>query len=103
MKIENSNLNPITPNKAEKTEGIQPTRAQAQGAEATSTVSAKDRAELSERARLLGKARAALDETSQVDEAHVAEMQQKVQTGDYKIDLEQLAQRLLRRLGIKKP
>jgi len=90
MKIENTNLNPIAPQ--QKPEGVQP--AGNKGTQAVSSPS-KDRAELSDQARLLAKARLAAHETSDVRTDKVQELKQRVNDGTYTIPLQELAAKLL--------
>jgi flagellar biosynthesis anti-sigma factor FlgM len=89
MKIENNNLNPVAPQ--QKPEGVQPA---AKGTHAVSSVS-KDRAELSDQARLLSKARLAAHETSDVRPEKVQEIKQRITDGTYTIPYRELAGRLM--------
>jgi len=61
----------------------------------------RDRAELSERARLLAKAKAALEETPDVDMERIHDLQKMIQTGAYEIPYDELARLLLAKLGIE--
>ncbi len=98
MKVENNYINPLSTNKAD---GSLPVKNQSRSTEPAASGVEKDRADLSEQARVLGKARTALDETPQVDQQRVEEIQQRYQSGEYKINFEELARRLLTRLGLK--
>ncbi len=90
MKIENNNLNPIAPQ--HKPEGIQPS---GKGTHAVSAGGKTDRAELSEQARLLSKARLAALETSDVRPDRVESIKQRVTDGTYTIPYQELAGRLM--------
>ncbi len=61
-------------------------------------LSGKDAAVLSERARLLAKASAALEETPDVREERVRLLQEQVANGNYEVPVEALAKKLLSRL-----
>jgi flagellar biosynthesis anti-sigma factor FlgM len=98
MKIENNPINPLSTN---KTDGSASVKGSQHANENAPVANAKDKAELSERARLLGKARTALDTTSDVDQSKVESLQNQIKSGDYKIPLDNLAQKLLTRLGLK--
>ena len=89
MKIENNNLNPVAPQ--HKPEGIQPT---GKGTHPVSA-SSKDRAELSEQARLLAKARVSAHEAPDVRADRVQELKQRVTDGNYAIPYTDLARQLL--------
>ena len=89
MKIENNNLNPVAPQ--HKPEGITPA---GKGTHPVSS-SSKDRAELSEQARLLSKARLAAHEAPDVRADRVQELKQRVTDGSYDIPYSDLARQLL--------
>jgi flagellar biosynthesis anti-sigma factor FlgM len=91
MKVENSSLNSITPQKAEGPRGVDKTP---RPVETTPAVGGKDKAELSEKARLLSKAMSASDTSSTDRQAKVANIKQQVDNGTYSIPLSELANRL---------
>lgn len=95
MKIENNGLNPISPKRTEAAQGIdrKDTRS-----EAGAINSGKDRAELSENARLLAKARASLEELSEVERERVERLREQIDSGTYTVPVEDLAKRLVSRL-----
>ena len=99
MKIENSNISGASLNKAEGTHQIE--KQQSAAVENSSSVLKKDKAELSDQARLLSKARQALEGTSDVDQAKVDMLKAKIDKGEYKIPLDQLAENMLSKLGLK--
>lgn len=70
----------------EKAQRLAETRADA--------MAGKDQATLSERARLLAKARAGLDEIPEVRSEKVDALRQQVEDGIYQIPIEQLVKRL---------
>jgi flagellar biosynthesis anti-sigma factor FlgM len=98
MKIENNPINPLSTNKADGSASVKGSQ---RANENAPVANAKDKADLSERARLLGKARTALDTTSDVDKSKVDTLKNQIKSGDYKIPLDSLAQKLLTRLGLK--
>jgi flagellar biosynthesis anti-sigma factor FlgM len=97
MKIDNSSLNSISPNRSD---GTQPLKNNSHTSEAGNTSSLKDKADLSEKARLFSKARAAFDSASQVDQSKVDLLKQKIQNGDYQIPYDNLTQSMMKALGI---
>lgn len=99
MKIENNNISGASLNKTEGTHPVEKQRlASVENASATSK---KDKAELSDEARLLSKARTALDGVSEVDQAKVDDLKAKIQKGEYNIPYENLANNLLSKLGLR--
>jgi len=61
-------------------------------------INGKDQASLSEKARLLSKARAELEETPEIRTDLVAHLRTQVETGEYKISYDRLATRLIKQL-----
>jgi flagellar biosynthesis anti-sigma factor FlgM len=96
MKIENvdnNGISPLTPKKAES--AYRADRKQA-SSNAVSGGEQRDKAEVSENARVLASARAAMDKTSQVEnEQRLAEIRKQISNGDYKIQVEAIARRLM--------
>lgn len=97
MKIENSGSDRL--NRAQL-EGASPVEgARGSGpASATSGVSGRDQAALSDRARLLGKARAAFASVEETRADRVAALRSQVQSGAYRIPYNALASRMAGRL-----
>lgn len=95
MKIENNGMTPINPKRTEAAQGIdrKDTRS-----EAGAISGGKDRAELSENARLLAKARASLEELSEVERERVERLREQIDSGTYTVPVEDLAKRLVSRL-----
>lgn len=92
MKIENNGLSPLSSNKAEssqrlekkyRTEDVHP-----MGGE-------KDKAVLSESARLLAKARTAMDKTADKSSEKVESLRAQVESGNYAIQVEEIAKKLI--------
>lgn len=100
MKIENNNISNANFNKTEAANQVDKQHA-AYSTNNASTVSSKDKAELSDNARLLSKARVALNETPEVDQAKVDDLKAKIQKGEYNIPYENLAEKMFSKLGLK--
>ena len=94
MKIENNNISSTSFNKTEGTHQVEKQNTSG-SVENTSAAARKDKAELSDQARLLSKARLALDETSEVDQAKVDDLKAKIQKGEYNIPYESIAEKML--------
>lgn len=100
MKIENNNISNANFNKTEAANQVEKQHSTA-STNNTSAVSTKDKAELSDNARILSKARVALNETPEVDQAKVDDLKAKIQKGEYNIPYENLADKLYSKLGLK--
>lgn len=100
MKIENNNISNANFNKTEATNQVEKQNAAA-SSNNTAAVSNKDKAELSDNAKLLSKARVALNETPEVDQAKVDDLKAKIQKGEYNIPYENLAEKMYAKLGLK--
>jgi flagellar biosynthesis anti-sigma factor FlgM len=98
MKIENNNINPLSTNKTETSQSIEKRN---RSVESVATSQGKDKAELSDKARILAKARTALNNTSDINTERVSQLQNLVNEGRYQIPFADLANRLLGRLGLK--
>jgi len=97
MKIENNSINPLATPKADGSSPVEKTSRQK---ETTAAVRVnRDSAEVSERGRLLAKARVSMEEASEVENKRVNELQKQVQDGIYQIPLEQLAKNMIGRLN----
>lgn len=94
MKIENNGSTPVSPKKidnvssAGKKGSLQRTANAAMG---------KDRAEVTENARLLAKARVSLDSIQDVENERIEMLRREIENGSYQIPVEDLARRLLAR------
>lgn len=94
MKITNNGLNAVPPSKPEAAGAVDKA---AQKAE-TSPVEKHDRAELSEQARLMMKMKTRLDELNATESDRLEELRKQVQSGNYEVPVDQLAQILANRL-----
>ena len=92
MKIENSGMTPISP---KRTDSIQSSDKKSASSSARVSISGKDRAEVTESARLLAKARTELENADGAENERLEMLKQQVQSGNYEIPVEELAKRLL--------
>jgi flagellar biosynthesis anti-sigma factor FlgM len=92
MKIENNGTSPVPP---KRTDGVQPNGKTGPGQPVRSTIAGKDRAEVTESARLLAKARAELDSAEEVENERIQMLKQQIASGNYEIPVDELAKRLL--------
>lgn len=95
MKVDNSNVNRLSRN---ETEGASPLERNNNLSETASNVegfSGKDKATLSDRARLLAKARVAMDETPETRSEKVDQLRVDIQTGNYKVPYAEVVNRVL--------
>jgi flagellar biosynthesis anti-sigma factor FlgM len=95
MKIENTGSTPVNP---QRTENVQPANKKPASQEVRPVASGKDRAEVTESARLLAKARAALENSGDVENERVAMLKKQVESGNYEIPVDELAKRLATRM-----
>jgi flagellar biosynthesis anti-sigma factor FlgM len=92
MKIENSGISPLpakrteTTTKVEKKNDLKDVHAVRGG---------QDKAEMSENARLLAKARAALGNTDDLNAERLAMLKQQIESGDYTVQVSDLAKKLV--------
>ena len=95
MKIENSGIQPLS---TKPTENAMPVEKREELSETGTVRAGKDKVEMSENARLLAKARATLGETDSADAERIALLKQQVDSGDYTIQVGDLARKLLAKL-----
>ena len=95
MKIEPTGLQPLS---AKSTENANPIERREELNEVDSTRGGQDKVEMSENARLLAKARAALGNTEDVDSERLALLKKQVESGDYTVQVGELARKLLAKL-----
>lgn len=95
MKIENTGLQPLS---AKPTENVTPIDRREELNETGSSRAGQDKVEMSENARLLAKARAALGNTDEVDSERLTLLKQQVESGDYTVQVADLARTLLAKL-----
>ncbi|MFN8383484.1 MAG: flagellar biosynthesis anti-sigma factor FlgM [Anaerolineales bacterium] len=95
MKIEPTGLQPLS---TKSTENANPVERREELNEVDSAHSGQDKVEMSENARLLAKARAALGNTDEVESERLAMLKQQVESGDYTVQVGELARKLLAKL-----
>ncbi len=91
MKIENNSLSPLSSKPTESAKRVEKKEL------AKSTKSARsgpDRIEMSEDARLLAKARAALNNVNETDNEKLAALRDRIESGDYTVQVTELARKL---------
>jgi len=98
MRIENTSLQPLS---AKPAETATPIERRDDVGETESARTGQDRVEMSENARLLAKARAALGSAEDVNSERVALLKQQVESGDYTIQVGELARKLLAKVFTK--
>ena len=95
MKIEPTGLQPLS---AKSTENANPIERREELNEVDSARGGQDKVEMSENARLLAKARTTLSDTESADAERIALLKQQVESGDYTIQVGELARKLLAKL-----
>ncbi len=106
MKIDYSAANRLTPNGtegpngSEGPSGIEKKNLPHSGDLQTGPLSGKDRASLSEQARLLARAHTALEETEEQRSDRVSALKEQIATGNYEIPVDELARRLAARFKL---
>lgn len=98
MRIENTNLQPLS---AKPAETATPIERRDDVGETESARTGQDRVEMSENARLLAKARTALGSAEDVNAERVALLKQQIESGDYTIQVGELARKLLAKVFTK--
>ena len=96
MKIEN---NGVVPSSSQAIEGLRRADKKETSKESQSVHSGQDTVEMSEDGRLLAKARAALGNTDEVDAKKLEVLRQQIQSGDYTVQVADLARKLLAKFG----
>jgi len=91
MKIENNGLTPLAPKNTNATSRLDK---KYNSGETQSVSGGRDKAEVSGNARLLAKARVALDATDQGESEQVSHLRTQVQSGDYTVQVEDVARKL---------
>jgi len=95
MKIENNSMSPLSSKptesakRVEKKDSLKDVRAVQAG---------QDKAEMSENARLLAKARAALGNVEETNIEELANIRKQVESGDYTVQINELARKLVAKL-----
>jgi len=98
MKIDNNHLNPLN---TQKTENLQQVEKQQRMLENTQSSPQRDRLELSEKARLLSKARMEMDETQDINQGKVERLKEAINQGTYQIPYAEVAKKILGNIDIK--
>jgi flagellar biosynthesis anti-sigma factor FlgM len=99
MKIDNNVLNQL---QASKAEAAQQAEKQQKQVEKGTPAPKKDTLEVSENARLLAKASAALNGVEESRSQKVNDLKELVNSGDYKVPHEELAKRIASKIDIKR-
>jgi flagellar biosynthesis anti-sigma factor FlgM len=98
MKIENSNMLPLS---AKPAEAANPIEKKDDPAEVVSSRAKQDSVEMSENARLLAKSRTALGSVQDENAAQIETLKNQIASGDYTVQAMQIARRLLSTLRPK--
>ena len=91
MKIENNGITSLSANRPEATSRVEKKNGLKGASPAASGL---DKAEMSESARLLAKARLALGNAEEADSERLALLKQQIQNGDYTVQVSDLARKL---------
>lgn len=97
MKVENNPTQSIALRKTEQAQAA----ARSEGTHSAGKTTQRDRAELSENARLLASARAAFDTVPGASEEKLAELRDAVQNGTYSVPVQDLARAIAARLKLR--
>ncbi|MEN6434264.1 MAG: flagellar biosynthesis anti-sigma factor FlgM [Anaerolineaceae bacterium] len=89
--------NPISSLSSKPADDIQPADKKMRMIEQQPLEKKQDKVELSEKAKLLSKATATLNDPSEIEEERIAQITQQVQDGTYKVPVSKLASILLER------
>ncbi len=95
MRIENNGIQPLS---TKPTENTNPVEKREELSETESVHAGQDKVEMSENARLLAKAHAALGSLETTESERVALLKQQVESGDYTIQVGELARKLMAKL-----
>ena len=99
MKIENSG---VVPPSSQSIEGLKRAEKKEKPKESQSVHAGQDTVEMSEEGRLLAKAHAALADADQSDTKRLEALRQQIQSGDYSVQVAELARKILARFGPQK-
>lgn len=95
MKIENTNLSPLSSKPADSAKRVEKKDSLK---DIRSVRGGQDKVEMSEDARLLAKARAALGNTDDVNAEKLAALRGQIESGDYTVQVNELARKLAAKL-----
>jgi flagellar biosynthesis anti-sigma factor FlgM len=101
VKVEKSGSRSIQRTATESALGIEKTHVEHTVSHPAAQVEANDQAALSEQSRVLNKARAAMENVPEVRTDKVSALRNQVNAGSYHVPLEELAHKLLVRLGLR--
>ncbi len=101
MKIDNSYTNPLQSQKSENSQAVERTQRQNDKVSQSQQAPQKDRLELSDKAKLLSKARAALDEAPEVNSTRVEELKESIRQGTYQVNFSELARKMVGNIDVK--
>jgi len=91
MKIENTSMSPLSSKPTDSTKRVEKKDALK---ESRLVHAGQDKAEMSENARLLAKARAALGNVEDSDTERLADLRKQIESGDYTVQVNELARKL---------
>lgn len=97
MKIENNGINPLNPQGAEPIQRADRKMVN----ETNGFAQRRDSISLSTEARLLAKARAAADSAPELENERLNQIRQRIESGDYTIQVEEIARKLAARAYFK--
>jgi len=92
MKIENNSISPLS---AKRTEATKQVAKKDELKDVHAISGGQDKAEMSENARLLAKAHNALGNTDDLNSDRLAMIKQQIQSGDYTVQVSDLARKLV--------
>ena len=91
MKIENTSMSPLSSKPTDSTKRVEKKDSLK---ESRSVQAGQDKAEMSENARLLAKARAALGNVEDTDTERLTALRNQIESGDYTVQVNELARKL---------
>ena len=95
MKIENTGLSPLS---SKPTESARRVEKQNSPKDVSTVRAGQDKVEMSDEARLLAKARAALGNVEDADVERLAALRKQIESGDYTVQVNELARKLAAKL-----
>jgi flagellar biosynthesis anti-sigma factor FlgM len=93
--VDNNNISPLSPKKADNAYRAQANSGTGSSDSAVGGTDKRDKAVVSENARMLAKARAALENAPEVENERLTEIRKQINNGDYTIQVENIARRLM--------
>lgn len=95
MKIENTSMSPLSSKPTESTKRVEKKDSLQN---ARSIHAGQDKAEMSENARLLAKARAALGNVDETESEQLIALRKQIESGDYTVQVNELARKLVAKM-----